>query len=105
MDKYMQQSLKKNMTKMVKSSKGKSINDYINSVFLTDAFLKKFPKSLDKNYFNKYLTYLLEKKLSHYDTMATLLDMTIDTIILGLKSLPKYPNKIFIQEVVLIIKI
>ena len=28
--------------------------------------------------------------------MATLLDMTIDTIILGLKSLPKYPNKIFI---------
>ena len=28
--------------------------------------------------------------------MATLLNMTIDSIILGLKSLPKYPDKIFI---------
>ena len=38
------------------SSKGKSINDYINSVFLNDAyFKKKYPKSLDRNYFNKYL--------------------------------------------------
>ena len=68
------------------------INKFINNIF----FLKRPPKSLDRNSFKVLYDELLAKDYSIQDTTATLAECTVETIIMALSSLPKKVKNIMI---------
>lgn len=73
------------------------INDHILNLFLKNSFfVEKGPKSLDKLYFNKYLDILKIKKISAYDSLATLTAFTAYSIINSFNLLPKFPKTVVI---------
>ena len=59
------------------------INNFKNDTF----FNKNYPKSLDREYFKKYLQSLI--KLEKYNSIATASLMTVEAILLGIKLLNK----------------
>jgi len=74
------------------ASKGKIILKSLNQ-FLKDPFFKKqYPKSLDKNYFNKYLNDLMLNNFCTEDIMTTLSNFTSKAILNSFKLLPKKPR-------------
>ena len=73
------------------ASKGTVDKKFAKSFSRDIFFQTKPPKSLDKNYFNNYLNALVLKNHSKENTMATLLELTIISIVNSLKFLP---NKI-----------
>ena len=62
----------------------KIINTFINNKY----FYKIPPKSIDKNQFIDSYNYLLSQNLSAPDTMATLAEFTVESILIALTSLP-----------------
>ena len=70
----------------------KLIKNFLNHEF----FKKKPPKSLDKNSFIEFYNELLKKKCSDADFMATLAELTIESIVSSLKFLPHRVNSILI---------
>ena len=65
--------------------------------FLSNQFFnKKPPKSLDRNSFISFYDELLSHNLSVPDTMATLAEFTIDSIVVALNYLPKKIKNILI---------
>ena len=70
----------------------KMINQFVNNIF----FKKKPPKSLDRNSFIDLYNELLSKNLSAPDTMATLAEFTIESIVIALNFLPKKIKNILI---------
>ena len=90
MDDYASRIFKKNFDKNGNyASKGTPILKEIKN-FLQDDFFKKIPpKSLDRSSFKLFYLDLIEKKYSAYDTMATLAEFTVESIVCGLKILPK----------------
>ena len=78
------------------ASKGTPDKKIIKS-FLHHNFFKKLPpKSLDKNSFIDFYNELLKKKYSNPDIMATLAELTIETIVSGLLFLPQTVKSILI---------
>ena len=76
------------------ASKGIS-NKNIIKLFTKDKFFKKkFPKSLDRNYFKRY--FKLMKKLNKYDAVSTAINLTIISI-LNLKYLKNNFNQIILS--------
>ncbi len=76
--------------------KGKILNKLITQI-LNDVFFKlKYPKSLDKQYFNHYLKNLIEKYKAH-DLISTFSEFTAVTISHSLKLLPHYPDNIVVM--------
>ena len=69
-----------------------SVNNFINQKF----FKNLPPKSLDRNSFIDCYNKLLNKNLSNEDTMATLLEFTIESIFLGINLFPKKVNNIVV---------
>ena len=61
-----------------------------------DFFKTPPPKSLDRQEFNTQYNELIKKKYSVYDTMATLAEFTIETIVSSLKLLPKQIKSVLI---------
>ena len=61
-----------------------------------DFFKKPPPKSLDKHSFIDFYNELLKKKYSNADFMATLAELTIESIVSSLKFLPHKVNSILI---------
>ena len=70
----------------------KIIKEFINNKY----FIKSPPKSLDRNTFKKFYDQLLTRSFSSSDTMATLAEFTIETIKIGIKSLPKRVNNLIV---------
>ena len=98
MDMYVQKNLNINFDNFGKLASSGKINQRLVYNFLQDSFfLKKNPKSLDRNYFKKYLESISLNKLSHADIMATLAEFTIQSIILSINGLPKKPASIIIM--------
>lgn len=65
--------------------------------FLSHKYFKTFPpKSLDKNSFIYFYKNLLKQKLDNKDKLATLLELTIQSILASLKLLPKKTNNIMV---------
>jgi anhydro-N-acetylmuramic acid kinase len=65
--------------------------------FLNHEFFKKTPpKSLDKHSFIEFYNELLKKKYSNADFMATLAELTIESIVSSLKFLPHKVNSVLI---------
>ena len=64
---------------------------------LKSSFLKKPPKSLDRNFLKTKFNYILNEKISLYDMVSTLSHFTVDCINLSLNFLPSYPKSIIIS--------
>ena len=65
--------------------------------FLNDDFFKSPPpKSLDKQSFIEFYNVLLKKNYSHADIMATLAELTIESIVSSFKFLPYKVNSILV---------
>jgi anhydro-N-acetylmuramic acid kinase len=90
MDDYIQKISNKYFDKNgILASKGLPNKEIIKK-FLNNSFFKKLPpKSLDRNSFKDLYRELLNQKMSSHDTMATLAEFTIETIIIALKYLPE----------------
>ena len=71
------------------ASKGTPIEKEIKIFLQHDFFKKPPPKSLDRSSFKLDYLNLIRKKYSIYDTMATLAEFTIQSIVSGLKLTPK----------------
>ena len=65
---------------------------YISKFLTYEFFIAKYHKSLDREYFIKYLNYLKEQNLTDHDLMATLLEFTVISIQRGILQLPKKPK-------------
>ncbi|PPR47130.1 MAG: Anhydro-N-acetylmuramic acid kinase [Alphaproteobacteria bacterium MarineAlpha5_Bin9] len=87
-DDFVQKKFKKNYDfNGIISNKGKCNNKILNQ-FLKDSFFKKkYPKSLDREYFNKYFQSIT--KINKYDALTTLSMMTVKSIYKGIKLLNK----------------
>ena len=71
------------------ANKGKIINDKLKILLGDDYFNKQYPKSLDKNYFNKYLSLFYGNKIE--DTLATVSAFTSYSIARELLKFKKTP--------------
>lgn len=98
MDMYVQNNLNINFDNFGKLASQGKINQKLVDNFLQDSFfIKSYPKSLDRNYFKEYLESKILNKLSHIDAMATLAELTIESIILSVAQMPKKPDSIIIM--------
>ena len=90
-DKIVREKLGKDFDKEGKLAFKGTVNNKKLDILLEDYYFNlDFPKSLDKNYFNKYLQYFCEDKVE--DTLATLSTFTIKSIerqLLSFRYLPK----------------
>ena len=79
------------------ASRGNPNHNFIFNIYLKDSYFdKKFPKSLDKHYFDKYYEILLKTSSNHYDIMATLLEMTVLPILYAIYEMPKRTKSLLI---------
>ncbi len=80
--------------KGILASKGK-INVKFLNLLLSDIYFKKnYPKSLDKNYFNHYLTPENISNINANDLLTTLCEFTVKSIYHSIISLPTKPKTI-----------
>lgn len=97
MDDYMRTIFNKQFDKNgLIASKGKPNTALVKEFISQDFFKKSPPKSLDRNSFIHFYNLLLKKNISSYDVMATLLEFTIESINIGIKSLQKKIKNIVI---------
>jgi anhydro-N-acetylmuramic acid kinase len=78
------------------ASKGTPDKKLIKSFLNHDFFKKPPPKSLDKHSFINFYNELLKKNYSNADFMATLAELTIESIVFSFKFLPHKVNSILI---------
>ena len=98
MDDYMSNEFNQNFDRGGSiAAKGIPIEKEIKKMLRHDFFRTPPPKSLDRQEFNPQYNELVNKKYSVYDTMATLAEFTIDTIVSSLKLLPTKPKSILIS--------
>lgn len=78
------------------ASQGTPITEEVTK-FLRDEFFKKIPpKSLDRNSFIATYKKLIQKNYSSKDVMATLLEFTLESIVISLELLPKKIKNIIV---------
>ena len=97
MDDFMSTTFNVNYDKNgIFAAKGKPIKSEVMK-FLENSFFKKPPpKSLDRESFISFYNRLIKKNYSAENIMATLADLTVETIILSLKLLPRKINNMII---------
>lgn len=78
------------------ASKGKPIKEEIIKFLKLDFFKKPPPKSLDRQTFIYFYYDLINKNYSVHDIMATLAELTVETIVTSLEFLPKKVGYIII---------
>jgi len=97
MDDFMSSTLNKNYDKDgILASKGTPIKEEIIKFLKNDFFNKTPPKSLDRGSFQIYYNELVKKNYSANDIIATLTELTVESIAAGLELLPKKVNNIII---------
>lgn len=97
MDDYSKTTLNKNFDQNGNfASQGFPIKEEVKIFLQNDFFKKPPPKSLDRNSFITFYEVLTKKNYSAHDIMATLLELTIDSIIVSLDMLPKKVKNIVI---------
>ena len=89
MDDYMSSTFKKNYDKNGQiASQGTPIKEEIIKFMKLDFFQKNPPKSLDRENFLIFYNQLVNKNYSAKDIMATLAELTVESIAISLKFLP-----------------
>jgi anhydro-N-acetylmuramic acid kinase len=98
MDIYCQEKLNIPFDKLgILASKGVPNFNIVSSFIKLPYFKKKYPKSLDRL---EFLNFVRELQLSNYDpseALATLLEMSVASIIEGVKILPSTPKKLVVM--------
>lgn len=75
-----------------------TINKVLIDKFIKNSFFKKkYPKSLDKLFFEKILIDVKNSKMNDFDIIATLTEMTVISIKLGVQILPQRPLNLIIS--------
>lgn len=98
MDNYMQLVLNCPYDESGKLASNGIVDMEIVDNFLSNKYFQDpYPKSLDKNFFNNTLERVLSKKLSHQDSLATLLECTVEAVKFSLKVLPSHPSVMVIM--------
>ena len=98
MDDFMSDALNKNYDKDgLLASKGTPIKEEVVKFLRFDFFKKLPPKSLDRQTFVYFYNKLINKNYSVNDIMATLAEITVETIASSLDLLPKKVQKIIIS--------
>ncbi|MDA9165688.1 anhydro-N-acetylmuramic acid kinase [Alphaproteobacteria bacterium] len=97
MDDFMSSKLNKNYDKDgILASKGTPIKEEVSKFLKFDFFKKPPPKSLDRQAFIYFYNELVKKNYSVPDIMATLAELTVETIVTSLELLPKKVKNIII---------
>ena len=97
MDNYMSVISNKHFDKNgILASKGTPDKKIIKSFLNHDFFKKKPPKSLDKHSFIDFYNELLKKNYSNSDVLATLAELTVESIVYSLLFLPKKINSVLV---------
>jgi anhydro-N-acetylmuramic acid kinase len=97
MDDFMSSTLNKNYDKNgIIASKGIPINEEVTKFLKFDFFKKPPPKSLDRQSFLNLYNELVNKNYSANNIMATLAELTVETIVASLELLPKKVKNIII---------
>ena len=97
MDDYMSKEFNKNYDKNGNlASKGCPVKKEIEKFLKHEFFENSPPKSLDRGIFKVNYEDLIKEIYSTSDVMATLLEFTVESIMLGLKLLPKKVNNILV---------
>jgi len=97
MDDFMISKLNKNYdVNGIIASKGIVIKKEVENFLKLEFFKKTPPKSLDRESFSIFYHQLIQKKYSINDIMATLAELTVETIIYSLELLPKKIKNIII---------
>ena len=78
------------------ASKGTPIREEVRKFLKFDYFKKMPPKSLDREAFLTFYNKLIQKQHSSNDIMATLAELTIETVVGGLQLLPRKIKNIII---------
>jgi len=78
------------------AAKGKPIQSEVIKFLENSFFKRKPPKSLDRESFSSFYNRLIKENYSAENIMATLADLTVETIILGLELLPRKINNMII---------
>lgn len=78
------------------ASRGKPDKEMVKNYLQNDFFHAYPPKSFDKHDFIDFYQKLLETKLSKYDIMATLAELTVSSIILAFQFLPQTVKNVLI---------
>ena len=76
------------------ASQGNVVQEIVNKELEHEYFLKKPPKSLDRNYFIETLKHVTH--LEPKDMIATITKITVDSITLAVRNLPKLPSKVYV---------
>jgi len=98
MDIYMQENYNKKFDCHGSlAKKGVVIQDHVKKFMKDTFFKKKYPKSLDKLYFSYIFERIKNNNYKPEDIMATLSELTVMSIVFGIKSLPQKPKKIYIM--------
>ena len=97
MDDFMTSALNESYDKDgILASKGTPIKEEIINFLKFDFFKKPPPKSLDRQTFLYFYNELVKKNYSVHDIMATLAELTVETILTSLEFLPKKVENIII---------
>ena len=73
------------------------VNNFFLKKFLANSFFQKsFPKSLDVEFFTKIYLEIKNANLDPLNVIATLTEMTLSTLILGINMLPQKPKNIIL---------
>ena len=97
MDDFMSSRLNQHYDKDgILASKGTPIKEKVTEFLKFDFFKKLPPKSLDRQTFLYFYNELVKKNYSIPDIMATLAELTVDTIVTSLELLPKKIKNIII---------
>ena len=78
------------------ASKGTPIREEVKKILQNKFFKKLPPKSLDRQTFEAYYNQLIQKNYPINDTMATLAEWTVETIVASINHLPKKVDNILI---------
>ena len=97
MDDFMSSTLNKNYdNEGILASRGKPIKREVEKFLKFDFFKKPPPKSLDRQNFLYFYNELIKKNYLVHDIMATLAELTVETIVTSLELVPKKVKNIII---------
>ena len=98
MDQFIQSISNQQFDKKGKIASKGIINKKFIDKFRNNKYFKKiYPKSLDRQDFSKIYNLILSDKMSIEDKMATLSELTIQSIIVSINMLPQTPKNIIIS--------
>ena len=98
MDIFIQKYLNKKFDKDGELASNGKINHKLLKIFLSNKYFSKiYPKTLDRSYFDNFIDIIIKNNLHLKDALATLSELTAQTIKMSLDHLPNTPKSIIVM--------